>query len=117
MKFVHFLRKGFIKIITNISCLKAGEKEAEGQKAHDETGTADVLTYLMPNMKNIISYRRTDELPPARRPSCLADGERPRTRYWLFDLSLPPHLRSGWWEESVVDVSHVMEREKQEAEF
>lgn len=35
-KFVHFLRKGFIKIITNISCLKPGEKEAEGQKAHGE---------------------------------------------------------------------------------
>lgn len=38
-KFVHFLRKGFIKIITNISCLKAGENEAEGLKAHDENWT------------------------------------------------------------------------------
>lgn len=26
-KFVHFLRKGFIKIITNISCLKAEERK------------------------------------------------------------------------------------------
>lgn len=25
-KFVHFLRKGFIKILTNISCLKSGGK-------------------------------------------------------------------------------------------
>lgn len=57
-KFVHFLRKGFIKIITNISCLKPGEKEAEGQKAHDEKAEQrDVLTYLMPNMKNISSSR------------------------------------------------------------
>lgn len=36
-KFVNFLRKGFIKIITNISCLKLEEKEAEGQKAHSRT--------------------------------------------------------------------------------
>lgn len=38
-KFVHFLRKGFIKIITNISCLKPGEKEAEGHEAHDDQRT------------------------------------------------------------------------------
>lgn len=57
-KFVHFLRKGFIKIITNISCLKLGEKRLK-----DKKHTAGRLTYLMPNMTNS-SYRwGREELP------------------------------------------------------
>lgn len=34
-KFVHFLRKGFIKIITNISCLKPGEKRLKDKKMNN----------------------------------------------------------------------------------
>lgn len=85
-KFVHFLRKGFIKIITNISCLKPGETRLKDSKHRKQRGVQPTdAKYTKPQ----------EEAPPTTAPLCSYPNnwtrcERRVMWYWLFDLNLPP---------------------------